>query len=122
MKFIVNFANSSLESLFRSDFIRSKTNLKLYRSLIHPILTYGYETWALTARVLEILDCFERQNFKKDFWRNQGRRSIHVVRMDSGNLPLKLRKVEWTEKEDPEGPGQRTAKYIEFNDKIDGKR
>ena len=49
-------------------FNRSRSSkLKIYKSLIRPLVTYGYEAWTLTNRDEEYLRIFERRILRKIF-------------------------------------------------------
>jgi hypothetical protein len=44
---------------------QSTFKLRLYLTLIRPILTYGADTWAATESELQKLLIFERKNLRK---------------------------------------------------------
>ena len=56
-----NKAYSSLQSIFRSKQIHRKNKIRLYKSLIKPILSYGNITWTLTQTTEQMLNTFERK-------------------------------------------------------------
>ena len=49
----------------RKDKIKTTTKLKLYRSLVKPVLTYNSGTWALTKMEEKRLDAFHRTQLRK---------------------------------------------------------
>ena len=61
-------AIASLNSLFkiwiRKDHISENRRLKLYQSLVKPILTYNCGTWGLTKRDEDQLDSFHRRQLR----------------------------------------------------------
>jgi hypothetical protein len=40
----------SVQNLLSSRLISEKLNIKIYRTVIFPVVLYGYETWSLTER------------------------------------------------------------------------
>ena len=50
-----------LKRQFRSPFLSIKNEIKLYKTLIRPVLAYGSETWVLSKSVQAILGVFERK-------------------------------------------------------------
>jgi hypothetical protein len=68
------FAN---KKIFRSKIITERAKLKLYHSIIRPIVTYACETWILKETIINKLLVFERKmlrkiygpNYEKGIWR-----------------------------------------------------
>jgi len=54
-----NKAYSSLQTIFRSKQIHRNNKIRLYRTLIKPILCYGSVTWTLTQTSEQMLNTFE---------------------------------------------------------------
>jgi len=44
-----------------------KSKLKLYWSVIRPVVIYGCETWVLKENIIQKLSAFERKMLKKMF-------------------------------------------------------
>nr|XP_042906426.1 uncharacterized protein LOC122270970 [Parasteatoda tepidariorum] len=66
----INMANRcffGLKSQLRSNFISQKTKLKLYKTLILPVLLYGNETWTLNLDVQRPIETFERKILRTIF-------------------------------------------------------
>jgi hypothetical protein len=53
--------------IFQSKLLSRKSKLKLYRTLIRPILTYASETWVLKENSIQKLVIFERKILRKIF-------------------------------------------------------
>ena len=53
--------------LFKSNLVSRKSKLKLYWSVIRPIVVYGYETWVLKESIIQKLSVFERKILRKIF-------------------------------------------------------
>jgi hypothetical protein len=56
-----NKAFYSNQKLLRSKLLSRKSRLKLYRTLIRPIVRYASETWVLKENSIEQLMIFERK-------------------------------------------------------------
>ena len=56
-----------LGSLRKSRALIRSSKLKIYKSLIRPIVTYGCEAWTLTNQDEQYLRIFERRIFRKIF-------------------------------------------------------
>jgi hypothetical protein len=57
--------------MFQSKPLSRKSKLKLYRTLIRPILTYASETWVLKENSMQKLIIFERKILLKNLRTNQ---------------------------------------------------
>jgi hypothetical protein len=53
--------------LFRNQLINRSTKLKIYRTLVCPVVTYRAETWSLTLADENALRSFERRILRKIF-------------------------------------------------------
>jgi hypothetical protein len=58
------FAN---QKMFMSKLITRNTNVKIYRTSVRPVVTYGSETWTLKAGDENALRCFERKILRRIF-------------------------------------------------------
>ena len=47
--------------------LNRSSKLKIYTTLIRPVVTYGCETWTLTSRNEQQLRIFERKILRKTF-------------------------------------------------------
>ena len=63
----VYFAN---KNMFQSRLISKSAKLRLYYSVIRPIITYSCETWILKETIINKLLVFERQILRKIFGPN----------------------------------------------------
>jgi hypothetical protein len=53
--------------MFQSKLISKKAKLKLYCSVIRPVVTYACETWTLKETIINRLMVFERKVLRKIF-------------------------------------------------------
>jgi hypothetical protein len=60
-----NRAHSAHIKLFRSKLLSRNTKLKIYKTLIRPILSYGLEAWTMTSEEMNALRIFERKTVRK---------------------------------------------------------
>ncbi|GFU70417.1 uncharacterized protein TNCV_3442341 [Trichonephila clavipes] len=56
-----------LKKQLRSKFISGKTKLRLYKTLILPVLLYASETWTLNLETVRALETFERKALRTIF-------------------------------------------------------
>jgi hypothetical protein len=55
----------SMLRLFRSSILTRATKVRIYKTIIRPVVTYGCETWVLNQSNKERLDIFERRILRK---------------------------------------------------------
>ena len=82
----------------RKDKIKQSLRLKLYKSLIKPILIYNSGTWSLTKKEENELDAFHRQQLRKVMnVKYPVKMRNSVVYRESGEemLSLEVRKSRW---------------------------
>ena len=74
----------ALKHLFKSSLVTRATKLRLYKTVIRPIVMYGSETWSLTVKQESALSCFERKIlrticgpfFEHGVWRRRTNREL----------------------------------------------
>jgi len=62
-----NKAYYAKQFLFKSRLVSKKLKMKLYWSIIRPIVTYAFETWVLKETTKTKLKVFERKVLRKNF-------------------------------------------------------
>ena len=82
-----NKAYYANRQLINSSLISRSSKLQIYRTLVHPVVTYGSESWTLTLEEERALAVFERKILKKiygpvkehEFWRIQRNSELEVI-------------------------------------------
>ena len=57
----------SVQNLLSSSFLSKKLKVKIYRTIILPVVLYGSETWSLTLREERRLRVFENRVLRRVF-------------------------------------------------------
>jgi len=60
----------------KSRALNRSSKLKIYTTLIRPVVTYGCETWTLTSRNEQQLRIFERKILRENFGAEQDENGI----------------------------------------------
>ena len=76
------------------------TNLKIYRTLILPVVLYGRETWSLTRREERKLRLFENMVLRRDEvtgeWRRLHKEELNDLYSSSNIVRvIKSRRIRW---------------------------
>jgi hypothetical protein len=58
-----NKAYYANQSLFKSKLLSKKTKIKIYWTLVRPVITYACETWVLKEAIKQKLLVFERKRW-----------------------------------------------------------
>jgi len=62
-----NACYHSVQNLLSSSLLSKNLKIKIYRSIILPVVLYGCETWSLTSREEHRLRVFENRVFRRIF-------------------------------------------------------
>jgi len=92
--------------LFKNQLIDRSTNVKIYSTLVHPVVTYSYgaETWSRTVAGENAHRSFERRIFRKVFGpvRDRGEWRIHYNEelnelIEGGDIVrfMKAQRIRW---------------------------
>ena len=96
----------SVQILLSSSLLSKTLNIKIYRTMILPVVLYGYETWSLTLREERRLRVFENRVLRRLFGPKgdevtEERRKLHKEELrDLYSLPnivrvVKSRRMRW---------------------------
>jgi len=55
------------KTLFQSKLVSRRSKLKLYQTVIRPVVVYGCETWVLKENIIQKLSVFERKILRRIF-------------------------------------------------------
>ena len=58
----------SVQNLLSSSLLSKKLKIKIYRTIILPVVLYGCETWSLTLKEERRLRVFENRVLRRVFW------------------------------------------------------
>jgi len=62
-----NACYHSVQNLLHSSLLSKNTKIKIYRTIIFPVVLYGCETWSLTLREERRLRVFENRVLRRIF-------------------------------------------------------
>lgn len=94
----------SLLPVLRARNVHRKTKLRLYKTLIRAVLTYGCETWSMTASAAEGLDGFERKILRRIFgpvcegglWRARSNHGIYQLYGEPRlSMHIRMMRLRW---------------------------
>lgn len=119
-----NRAFFALLPIFRTSDITRVTKLKIYKTLIRPVVTYGCQTWTMTKEAEETLLRFERRILRKIFgpiqedglWRARYNFELKQ-RMDVNRIPKKIYQGQIEGRRTRGRPRQRWADNIEEDER-----
>jgi hypothetical protein len=88
-----------------SSLLSKGTKIKVYRTIIFPVVLYGCETWSLTVRDERRLRAFENRVLRRIFWpkwdevsgENYIMRSFMVSTQTNIVRVIKSRRIGWAE-------------------------
>ena len=78
-----NACSHSVQNLLSSSLLSKNLKIKIYRTIILPIVLYGCETWSLTLREEHRLSLFENRVLRRIFGRRTGQQESeenHIMR------------------------------------------
>jgi hypothetical protein len=87
---LANKAYYSFYAIMKSCDIHKKTKIRLYKTLIRTVLTYGCENWKLTKKSEDDINSFERKILWRIFgtvnengqWRSRYNKELHQLYKD----------------------------------------
>jgi len=91
----------SVQNLLSSSLLSKKLKIKIYRTIILPVVLYGCETWSLTCREERRLRVFENRVLRRVFGPKREWRKLHneelsdVYPLPNIVLVVKSRRMRW---------------------------
>jgi hypothetical protein len=61
-----------LQNLLSSSLLFKNVKIKIYRTIMLPVVLYGCESWSLTLREESRLRVFENKSAEEDIWAQGG--------------------------------------------------
>ncbi|KAJ4441696.1 hypothetical protein ANN_11554 [Periplaneta americana] len=128
----INMGNAcyySVEKLLSSSLLSKNLKVRIYKTVILPVLLYGCETWTLTLREEHRLRVFENKVLRKIFgakrdevtgeWRKLHNTELHAL-YSSPNIirNLKSRRLRWAGHVAQIGPVTITTDHKEFRESL----
>jgi hypothetical protein len=134
MKSKLNSGNAcyhSVQSLLSSRLLSINLKVKVYKTIILPVVLYGCETWSLTLREEHRLRTFENRVLRRTFGPKRdevtgGRRKLHsgelhnLYRSPDIIRQTKSRRMRWAEHVTRMGEGRNVYRFL--MGKPEGKR
>ena len=81
-----NTCHNSVQNLLSSSLLPKNIKIKVYRSIILPVVLYGCETWSLTLREERRLRVFEHKVLRREF----GSKRDEVIRSGENYITRSL--------------------------------
>jgi len=91
-------------SLFRNRLLSRATKIRLYKTLIRPVVTYGAETWTMTKKEEQDMLIFERKIFRKIYgpkyedeeWKSRTNRELEELSKGENIVKwIKGQRISW---------------------------
>jgi hypothetical protein len=90
-------------SLFSSRLLSRGTNIKLYKTLIRPVVSYGTETWMMTKKEEQALLIFERKicriygrKYENGEWKSRTNRELEEMSKGENIVKwIKGQRISW---------------------------
>ncbi|KAJ4450748.1 hypothetical protein ANN_02178 [Periplaneta americana] len=109
IKYRINMGNAcyySVEKLLLSSLLSKNQKVRIYKTVILPVVLYGCETWTLTLRVEQRLRVFENKVLRKIFgakrdevtgeWRKLHNTELHALYFSPDIIRnIKSRRLRW---------------------------
>jgi hypothetical protein len=61
----------ALDHILKKRYISQSIKVRLYKTVMRPIVTYGVETWALTEKHRKIINDMGKESLEKNIWTNK---------------------------------------------------
>ena len=93
----------ALDRLMKARYISRKVKIRIYKTIIKPVVVYGSEAWTLSERVIAMLNTWERKILRKIYgpicdqgtWRIRTNAELYLLYNDNGIVTdIKLTRLE----------------------------
>jgi hypothetical protein len=91
-------------STLKSKHVHRFTKIRLYKTVIRPVLMYGSETWVMTKKIVNIINSYEMKILRRllwpindnGTWRISCNKEIYSLYWDPElSTVIKLRRLQW---------------------------
>jgi hypothetical protein len=93
--FMAKRAYFSMIQLLKSRTVHRKNEIRMYKTIVQPILCYDCETWTVTNKAEQMFSAFERKILRRIFGPTQDTEIYDLYKGTKGTELIKFRRLQW---------------------------